>query len=149
MDFSAKITEYKESNSSKSPVWIWFDNEKEYGKCQICKTRVKIVNYATTNLILHLKCHHGFLKELEVDNSKQPKIGDVIAPPYGPEHPRQQALTNAIAQMICVDAMPVSTVSRKGFQNCVLIVAAKATYDTLSIGRSASDTLLWALLSSH
>ena len=137
---------------------------------------VKIVNYATTNLILHYKHHHGFLKKYnayqefeklkeehvrnskwkksEVDNSeepisKQPKIGDVIAPPYGPEHPRQQALTNAIAQMICVDAMPVSTVSRKGFQNFVLIVAAKATYDTLSIGWSASDTLLWALLSSH
>ena len=63
MDFSAKITEYKESNSSKSPVWIWFDNEKEYGKCQICKMREKIVNYATTNLILHLKRHHGFLKK--------------------------------------------------------------------------------------
>ena len=63
MDFLAKINEYKESNSSKSPVWIWFDNEKEYGKCQICKTRVKIVNYATTNLILHLKRHHGFLKK--------------------------------------------------------------------------------------
>ena len=49
-------------------------------------------------------------KKLEVDNSdepisNQPKIGDVIAPPYSPEHPRQQALTNAIAQMICVDAM--------------------------------------------
>ena len=93
-------------------------------------------------------------KKLEVDNSeepilKQPKIGDVIAPPYVPEHPGQQALTNAIAQMICVDAMPVSTVSRKGFQDFVLIVAAKATYDTLSVGWSASDTLLWALLSSH
>ena len=80
---------------------------------------------------------------------KQPKIGDVTAPPYGPEHPRQQASTNVITQMICADAMPVSTVSRKGFQNFLLIVAAKATYDTLSVGRSASDTLLWALLSSH
>ena len=63
MDFLAKITEYKESNSSKSPVWIWFDNEKEYGKCLICQTRVKIANYATTNLIQHLKRHHGFLKK--------------------------------------------------------------------------------------
>ena len=65
MDFSAKVTEYKESNSSKSPVWIWFDNEKEYGKHQICQMRVKIANYATTNLILHLKRHHGFLKKVQ------------------------------------------------------------------------------------
>ena len=36
-----------------------------------------------------------FKKESEVDNSekpilKQPKIGNVIAPPYGPEHPGPQ-----------------------------------------------------------
>ena len=150
MDFSAKITEYKESNSSKSPVWIWFDNEKDHGKCQICHMCVKTSNFATTNLILHLKRHHGFLKKYnafqefqkltelkeervrnskrkksEADDSeepvsKQPKIADAInAAPYGPEHPRQQSMTNAIAQMICVDAVPTNIVTRKGFQNFV------------------------------
>ena len=41
-------------------------------------------------------------KKSEVDNyeepiSKQPKIGDVIAPPYGPEHPGPQCRSLKVA----------------------------------------------------
>ena len=149
MDFSSLIAEYKESNCTKSPIWVFFDNEKDFGKCRICQSRIKVTNYSTTNLIFHLKRHHGFLKKYnayqeyekltelkeervrnakrknsERDNSeepvqKQPKIGDSLNNPYPPNHPRQIALTNALGLMICADGQPVSTVERKGFQNFV------------------------------
>ena len=68
MDFMAKIKEYKESNSSKSPIWIWFNKGKESGICLICGTFVQSSNYATTNLILHLKRHHGIVFRSKVDS---------------------------------------------------------------------------------
>ena len=63
MDFSASISAYKESDSTKSPICIWYQKEKESAKCLICQTSLTSKSFATTNLINHLKRHHGFLKK--------------------------------------------------------------------------------------
>ena len=83
----------------------------------------------------------------------------MVAPPYGPEHPGPQCRLLKVATIekkVVVDSFLMSRMRRSPMKAVVmmaihskLIVAAKATYDTLSVGWSASDTLLWALLSSH
>ena len=131
MDFDASISEFKESDSTKSPIWIWFSKTKqESGTCKICSTDIAMKHFSTSNLIFHLKQHHGFLKKYnawkiyeelsgikedrlnklkrknsEIDTeaqpvSKQPKIASSLNPPYGPQHPQQKQLANACAAML-------------------------------------------------
>ena len=102
---NSQLRNNKPDSSSQTPSWIFKEIQRMYEEFE------KLTD------LKEERVRNSKRKKSEVDNSeepisKQPKIGDVIAPPYGPEHPRQQALTNAIAQMICVDAMPVSTVYR-------------------------------------
>ena len=65
----------------QSPIWIWFDKNDKNVKtatCKICKTNVVMGNASTTNLITHLKRHHGFLKKysaFKVDRSESTSAG--------------------------------------------------------------------------
>ena len=91
---------------------------------------ISATTFSTSNLIGHLKRHHGFLKKynawkeyeelsalkdahlqgmkrknLEVNSteepsSKQQKLDAIMNPKYATQHPRQQTLTNAIGSMI-------------------------------------------------
>ena len=141
------VNEYKETETTKSPIWIWFEKKnQEIARCKICKTDTPTKSFSTSNLIIHLKRHHGFLKKPDAwkvyeelsslkeeriktskrknsdvnhdePKAKQPKIGTAFNPPYGPHHPRQQNLNNAVASMICRDGIPTNIVARAGFKN--------------------------------
>ena len=64
MDFSALITEYKESDSSASPIWIYYEKRPDNtAKCNLCQTSVPRKDGSTTGIVIHLKRHHGFLKK--------------------------------------------------------------------------------------
>ena len=63
MDFAALMQEYKEGTSIQSPIWIWFTKEKDGAQCNICQSHHPMKSFSTSNLIFHLKRHHGFLKK--------------------------------------------------------------------------------------
>ena len=64
MDFPQLIIDFRESNSTQSPIWIWFSKQKEdFSMCHICDSKIAVKNSSTTNLIAHLKGHHGFFKK--------------------------------------------------------------------------------------
>ena len=63
MDFHDCICEYREGSSTQSPIWIWFVKTEKTVTCQICKSNIATGNSSSTNLITHLKRHHGFLKK--------------------------------------------------------------------------------------
>ena len=120
MEFQDRVCAYQEGSDVQSPIWIWFDeNDKidNTATCKICKTNVVMGNASTTNLITHLKRHHGFLKTYnafkEYENlsqlkqerlnkckrknsvaepdeqpiTKQQKISDSLVQPYPASHP--------------------------------------------------------------
>ena len=49
----------------KAPsVYVWLSKTKqESGTCKICSTDIAMKHFSTSNLIFHLKRHHGFLKK--------------------------------------------------------------------------------------
>ena len=60
--FEDRIAEYKESEVTASPVWIWFtkvDNQKNEARCDICKKTIQIKYGSTSSLITHIKKCHG------------------------------------------------------------------------------------------
>ena len=64
MDFSALITEYKESDSTASPIWIYYEKRPDFtSKCNLCQASVPRKDGSTTGMVIHLKRHHGFLKK--------------------------------------------------------------------------------------
>ena len=64
MDFPQLIIDFIESNSTQSPIWIWFSEQKEdFSMCHICGSKITIKNSSTTNLMAHLQRHHGFFKK--------------------------------------------------------------------------------------
>ena len=72
MDFRDCISEYQEGSDIQNPIRIWFERSDSTASCQICKS---------TNLIAHLKRHHGFLKKYnafkehkELSNLKQERL---------------------------------------------------------------------------
>ena len=147
MDFQDRIREYREGSSTQSPIWIWFVKTEKTVTCQICKSNIATGNSSSTNLITHLKRHHGFLKKYNAfkeyeelsqlkqdrlqkckrknsvaDSEEQPKakqqrISDSLLQPYPPSHPRHQTLVNAVGMMICTDGAPTSIVERPGFKH--------------------------------
>ena len=106
-----------------------FQTTQNLATCKICSSEIPMKHFSTSNLIFHLKRHHGFLKKYnawkiyeelsgikeerlkklkrknsEVDSdaqpiSKQPKIASSLNPPYGPQHPRQKQLENEIKRI--------------------------------------------------
>ena len=144
MDFDQLILQFKESSSTQSPVWIWFEKKKsddKLAKCRLCSTNVACKQSCTSNMVIHLKRHHGHLKtynawkiyeelsslkeerlktlklkncdsdEIHGPKLKQPKISSCVNPPYGPQHHRQKQITTSIASMICVDGVPTNIVN--------------------------------------
>ena len=66
MDFSALITEYKESDSTASPIWIFYEKRPDNtAKCNLCQASVPRKDGSTTGMVVHLKRHHGFLKKTQ------------------------------------------------------------------------------------
>ena len=64
MDFFALITEYKESDSTASPIWIYYEKRPDNtAKCNLCQASVPRKDGSTTGMVIHLKRHHGFLKK--------------------------------------------------------------------------------------
>ena len=130
MDFTTLVNKYKEGNSSQSPIWIWFQKEKDGAKCLICQTHVITKGFSTTNLIAHLKRHHGYLKKYnawkdfdeltslkderirntkrkhsEAECSEAPwtkyqKLGNIINFLYGSQHPRHGGRNFIVSLMI-------------------------------------------------
>ena len=81
MDFRDHICEYQEESDIQSPIWIWFGRNDSTESCQICKSKILINHGSFTNLIAHLKRHHGFLKKYnafkeyeELSNLKQERL---------------------------------------------------------------------------
>ena len=137
MDFQQKISDYQESQAAQSPIWIWFQKTSEKVTCLICNTNVTSPSGTTSNLIAHLRRHHGPIKKYnaykeyedlsklkqERQNTKrknsvaepeqqpaakQQKINDSLLQKYPTSHPRHKSLVNAIGMMICTDAAPTS-----------------------------------------
>ena len=64
MDFSALIIEYKERDSTASPIWIYYEKRPDNtAKCNLCQASVPRKDGSTTGMVIHLKRHHGFLKK--------------------------------------------------------------------------------------
>ena len=81
MDFRDCICEYQEGLDTQSPIWIWFGRSESTASCQICKSKILKNHGSSTNLIAHLKHHHGFLKKYnlfkeykELSNFKQERL---------------------------------------------------------------------------
>ena len=61
MEFQEHVRQYQESSQAvHSPVWIWFVRSGEGSStCLICQKDVRVKSGSTSNLILHLRRHHG------------------------------------------------------------------------------------------
>ena len=62
MDFQPLINDFKESESTNSPIWIWFEKDDKLAKCRICSQMLLRKDFATSCLVSHLKHHHGHLR---------------------------------------------------------------------------------------
>ena len=81
MDFRDRNCKYQEGLDSQSPIWIWFERSDSTASCQICISKILTNHGSSTNLIAHLKRHHGFLKKYnafkehkELSNLKQERL---------------------------------------------------------------------------
>ena len=138
-----------ESVNSPIWIWYEKSKEKkDEAKCLICKKTILCKFASTSGLITHLKNCHGSLskynaaktlKEMtelkekrqsskrkrervgEEPNKKQKTLTDCLksSTPYGPQEPRQVAITNAVASMFCVDSAETNMASRPGFSHVV------------------------------
>ena len=62
MDFAQLIKDFKENNSTQSPIWIWSSKQKDdFSTCHICEAKIAVKNSSTTNLIAHLKRYHWLI----------------------------------------------------------------------------------------
>uniref|UniRef100_A0A8C9YIK6 BED-type domain-containing protein n=1 Tax=Sander lucioperca TaxID=283035 RepID=A0A8C9YIK6_SANLU len=134
------LREHSESDLSKrnstSVVWDYFGFKKEdVAQCQVlCKTCLVIVATSqgnTTNLYQHLKAHHKALydrciakKTSSVQNNPSTRQGSVTemfasVTPYERTSKRHVEITEAVAQCIAKDMMPVNTVTKPGLKNLV------------------------------
>ena len=145
MDFSQDILDYKESLTTSSPIWIWYEKSEKDAICKLCNKKVSRPDSTTTCMVNHLKRFHGFLsknnawkdyeelsvlketrlkckrKMSEADEppSKQQKITTCLPQKYGPQDPRQLSRNNAVASMICHDAVPTNIANRRGFRHMI------------------------------
>ena len=145
MDYEQLISDFKESESTSSPIWIWFSKDEKDAKCTLCNSSIPRKDSTTTGMVNHLKRHHGFLsknnawktyeelsslKENRLKNKrkidlpdeqkkKQPKLSHCLPVKYGPSDPRQVKNTNAMASMICRDGVPTNIANRSGFRNAI------------------------------
>ena len=65
-NFILSINEFKENESTESPIWIFFEkipNRKEEAICLICNREIKCKYSSTTGMIKHLKVCHGSLSK--------------------------------------------------------------------------------------
>ena len=114
MDYEELIHDFKESESTASPLWIWFAKEEKSATCTMCNTSIPRKDSTTGGMVNHLKRHHGFLsknnawktyeelsslKEKRLKNKrkidspddqkkKQPKLLQCLPQKYGPNDPR-------------------------------------------------------------
>lgn len=139
----------------KSIIWNYFKidtTDIKKAVCNECNAKISRggsspKSFTTTNLIAHLRSQHTmkyreFEKELP---SKRSAASTAESPrlPVGPsiqptleqcasmkevwpiDHPRAQAISNAIAAMIALDCQPFSIVKDEGFKRLMNLVAPK------------------------
>ena len=63
MDYEELIHDFKESESTASPLWIWFAKEEKSATCTMCNTSIPRKDSTTGGMVNHLKRHHGFLSK--------------------------------------------------------------------------------------
>ena len=63
MDYEELIHDFKESESTASPLWIWFVKEEKSATCTMCNTPIPRKDSTTGGMVNHLKRHHGFLSK--------------------------------------------------------------------------------------
>ena len=148
MDFQPLIDEYKESDSTGSPIWIWFEKNGSAAKCKICSQTVPRKDSSTTGMVHHLKAHHGLLRKVnawktyeelselkekrvkektkkrkndepDTQPKKQPKLMSSLNPKYARDDKRQIDRNNALGSMICVDATPANMIGRPGMKHAI------------------------------
>jgi hypothetical protein len=62
--FQDKVTNFQESGSTSSPIWIWFEKTESSNLesiCLICKKTMSRKDYSTTCMSNHLKKVHGYI----------------------------------------------------------------------------------------
>ena len=60
MDFSALITGDKESDSTASPIWIYYEKRPDNtAKINLCQASVPRKDGSTTGMVIHLNFHHN------------------------------------------------------------------------------------------
>jgi hypothetical protein len=67
-DFNAKVVEFQESDSTSSPIWIWFERNQDnviQSKCLLCKVLVSRKDGNTSGMTNHLKRSHGFFSRYD------------------------------------------------------------------------------------
>ena len=96
-------------------------------------------NFTNTNLKKHLqRYHHNKFEEFEkvdadvksVQKSKDVGVKKQVtvehafgqSKPYSFDHPRSVILHRAIAEMLCVDCLPISVVERLGFRRLLHVL---------------------------
>lgn len=125
-----------------SVEWMWFgfkktDTEQTTVLCKVCCGQVATTDSNTTNLFYHLRKNHDKeyaesqrLKAAKTSNANEPAatvsekksetqtLEEAFArvTPYPPSSRRWKEMTNTIAEMICIDMVPISTVEKKGFK---------------------------------
>lgn len=119
-------------SSSGSAVWEYFrvrEDDRSKADCKLCSAKVsrggrENTSFNTSNLIKHLKTHHGdqYAEFTQASSrQKQPTLNEVLLKreKMSKDSPRAKKITEALTQYIALDDQPISVVDDIGFQRLI------------------------------
>ena len=129
---SRKIVDNISARTNASDVWKKFgfylgDNgkpDKSKAICKICYAEKPYVGRSTSNLRTHLNTYHmGSLKPAASENKAEPSILNHFEKWAGKAMPKDSReyknITGKIADWLCSELMPLSTVDKPAFKEMV------------------------------
>lgn len=108
--------------SVPSHGWKYFtrSNDKKTAKCNLCNKEYAYTG-GSTNLSNHLKMKHSVATEVSAVVTQQPSVTSFLTSPA--KKVSDEKITQAIADMILTDYVPLSIVEGDGFRRLLEVLA--------------------------
>lgn len=109
---------------TQSKVWNYFTRsvDKKSAKCNLCRVDLTYAG-TTSNLNNHLKSKHPSTENSSDDTKKQASMTSFVQTPRKLSGSQSERVTQAIADMIVKDYVPLSIVEGEGFLQLMELVA--------------------------
>ena len=111
-----------------SAVWKYFkrNNDGNTVKCTLCSQELKMTG-GTSNMRNHLKGKHPSHETGQREKENQSSMTLFVNTPKKTTSSQKEKITQAIADMVVLDYIPLSIVEGDGFRNLMEIVAPDYT----------------------